>query len=252
MSGPSNDVVSSFTANSAISVFWTIFEVYSRPNLLSQVQSIFDTTINKEGLTFMKAGQHPLLLSIFAEVTRLRVLGLVPRACTQGKFDFQGWTFPKSSLIVLSSNVGGMNENIWNQGSDEEPHPIDEFWAERFIVYADKPQSGPVRKKPSSEGSSKDPTPEKLSDRIAAGHGIFSTEGLQGSFIPFGGGPGKCPGRDFARQEVIISLALFTKAYEMQLLTPEGWQPRMDHTFFPLGALPPVEPIPFRIRRRTS
>ena len=236
----------SFTSNSSKSIFWTIFEVFSRPDLLAKVRDVIE--ISDECDT-RRLSETPLLRSIFYEVLRLRAVGLVPRrlTATGHDFHFDGWSVPSNSVLALSSWHGAMNQDIWNQGTSEEPHPIEDFWEERFVIYPGKPDSGPVRKEARSgtfEGY-------RQTDEKAEKEGVFSTEGLNGAFLPFGGGASKCPGRVFANREAVLTLTQLAARYDIELRTPAGWQPRMLGGFFPLGLLPPKDKIPFRIRLRS-
>ena len=79
----------------------------------------------------------------------------------------------------------------------------------------------------------------------------FSTKGLNGAYFPVGGGPGICHGRQFARQEVITTLAKLALTYDMELQIRKGWDPKMDTANPPLGSLPPKNKVPYRIRRRS-
>lgn len=243
------------TANSVTAVFWTILEAYTRPDLLLRVidiaQSAYDTRAQES--ESLKLGNHPLLQSIFAEVTRLRVVGIIPRHITGGDYQLGGWSFPNGSILVLSSRTGAMNKDVWNAGTPEEPHPLEEFWEERFLIYPDKPNSGPLRKQNSVVSSKKqEPAAPPSAQDKAPSEATFSLKGLNGAYIPFGGGPGICPGRFFARQEVVCTLARIALQYEIELRVEKRWQPRMDTAFFPIGTLPPAEKVPFRIRRRPA
>ena len=144
-----------------------------------------------------------------------------------------------------------MNKEIRNEGTEEDPHPVEEFWAERFIIYPNDCSSGPVRKGARSDQNQASwKRHETATEETTNKAGRFSIEGLNGAYISFGGGLGKCPGRHFAEQEVILTLALFVQRFDIELRTAEEWKPRMDTDFFPFGALPPSDPVPFRIRLR--
>ena len=236
------------TANSVKAAFWTIFEVFARPDLLSRVrgiaQSSADTRLDES--ESIKLGKNPLLQSMFTEITRLRVVGIIPRMPVGGDYQLGRWSVPAGSILGLSSRTGAMNKDVWNTGTAEEPHPLDGFWEERFLVYSDKPFSGPLRKgKQAGNGS---PSPQKG----APDQPTFSTAGLNGAYLPFGGGPGICPGRHFARQEVLTTLAVLALRFDVELQVKECWQPRMNTAFFPIGSLPPANKVPFRIRRRVT
>lgn len=76
-------------------------------------------------------------------------------------------------------------------------------------------------------------------------------EGLSGAWLPFGGGSRQCPGRNFAKQEIILSFALIATMFDIELLEgtkKDSMQP--DMKYYGLGTLPPKGKVPFRIRRR--
>ena len=235
------------TANSVGAVFWTIFEVFKRPYLLSRVRDIAQAAYDSRhrDSESIALGKNPLLQSIFAEVTRLRVVGIIARCAVGGDFQLGEWIIPKGSFLGLPSYAGAMNKDVWNAGTDNDPHPLDEFWAERFLVYPNDPDSGALRRdrRPST-------TPVSATGGEASNEPVFSLKGPKEVYTPFAGGSALCPGRHFARQEVVCTLARLVLQYDIELQVPEHWEPRMDPAFFPTGTLPPLDKLPFRIRRR--
>jgi hypothetical protein len=91
--------------------------------------------------------------------------------------DCDGDSFWGSSMsrerqeLVLS-----INTRLWN--TQEGKRPVTSFWAERFIVDASDPQSGPVRP---------DIRDECMTKAKAGEEGKFSLQGLSGAWIPYGG-----------------------------------------------------------------
>ena len=225
-------------------MYWAVFEVFTRPYLLSRIREIAQSAhcTGSEDTEAKKLGDNPLLQSIFAEVTRQRVDGIIARSPAGGDLQLGEWSFPEGSIIGLSSRTGAMNKEVWNAGTEEDPHPLEAFWEERFLIYPDNPNSGPLRKKEPAACTS---TTEKPPSEP-----FFSTKGLNGAYIPFGGGPGICPGRHFAKQEVVCTLAKLAMKFDIELQISKGWEPKMDTNFFPIGALPPKNKVPLRIRRR--
>jgi cytochrome P450 len=240
------------TANALAVAFWAVFHVLSSSQLVSRVRDCSEAGQIQESQTLdgTKLIRDPLMQSIFAEATRICVNGLLPMTAEKD-IDVGRWSIPRGSIILISSIIGATNPDVWNAGSQEEPHPLDRFWADRFVIYPDDPNSGPLRnpRKPSA-------TREQQNEHASSNsiteikEPTFSVKGLSGSYLPFGDGSIKCPGRDFARAEVICTLAQLLLNYDMELRVPEGWEPKMDTNWFPLGALPPVDKVPFRIRRR--
>ncbi|MCJ1468680.1 hypothetical protein MMC07_007309 [Pseudocyphellaria aurata] len=214
-------------------------------------QSAHDTKTQKS--ESIQLGNNPLLQSLFAETTRLRVANVLPRIPTGGDYQLGEWSIPKGSILALSACTGAMNKDVWNAGTAEEPHPLEDFWDERFLIYPDKPNSGPLRKQRGAFGAEKQPLATHSSTQgKSSSEPTFSLSGLGGAYIPFGGGSGICPGRHFARQEVVITLSILALQFDVELHVRKGWTPKMDHAFFRMGSLPPADKIPFRIRRRPS
>ena len=190
----------------------------------------------------------PLLQSIYAETLRLRIALIVGRTPEYENFHLEGWIFPPQEMIAISSRAGAMNPEIWNAGTRENPHPLDTFWADRFLIYPDDPTSGPLRKERFDLEDCKSGCPK--SDRVSKGTPVFSTDGLAGAWIPYGGGQRMCPGRHFAKQEMIATFAIFMTNYDIELTVSWDDPPASDMDFFPFGGLPPTKAIPFRMRRR--
>jgi len=121
-----------------------------------------------------------------------------------------------------------MNKNIWNAGSKDKPHPVEDFWEERFLIYPNDPRSGPLRK---HEGLplSTEQKPNKCSSTLerSSEEPMFSLKGLKSVYTPFGNGPGMCPGRHFAKQKVVCTLAIciLTLRYKR----PKGGNQRWTH-----------------------
>lgn len=62
-----------------------------------------------------------------------------------------------------------------------------------------------------------------------------------------------CAGRFFAKSEVIATVSLFLRAFEIELVDPaKAKDVKLDTRYTFLGALPPNCKIPVRMRRRRS
>lgn len=128
----------------------------------------------------------PLLQSLFHEVLRVYVDVLVTREIKEDLTlpmddGERRLLFPKGSLVMAPSWLGHRDESLW-----VDP-PCNQFYAERFLT--------------------KDPE---------TGKEVFSTSGTNGKFFPFGGGKTICPGRVFAKQEVLASVAMVMLAVDME------------------------------------
>lgn len=195
---------------------------------------------------------QPFLQSVYAETLRLYTSLFSLRSTTHEAFKLGEWRIPKDKLIAVDSRVAHMDKSFWNTGNsnscdeDEGPHPLSQFWAERFLEYADDPTSGPLRcKKFRQRDLSAASFPDSSGDRPSR---RFTMDGLSGAWLPFGGGLRQCPGRNFAKQEIILSFALMASTFDLELLKAGPVVP--DMKYYGLGTFPPKGKVPFRIRRR--
>lgn len=234
-----------------------IYEALKSPSLVSQALAEIQaaqsqsfppgkSTIDTEVLCTM-----PILQSMYAESLRLYTSLFSMRSAIHGDFKLGGYTVPKNELIGVDSRVSAMDKDTWNTGDtiadSKGPHPLDEFWAERFVQYPNNPDSGPLRPNPERRQTSSTANAETPS-----GHdGRFTTEGLAGAWTPYGGGSRQCPGRNFAKQEIIVAFALVLSMLELELVGKQDHSSvRPDIKYYALGTLPPKGKIPFRMRRK--
>ncbi|KAL8707494.1 MAG: hypothetical protein Q9220_007484 [cf. Caloplaca sp. 1 TL-2023] len=125
-----------------------------------------------------KLETNPLLLSMYAETLRWAVQIHVPRAAQHQDTSIGKMLIPKNKLILVNTWLAHTDEEVWN--TKNGTFPLDDFWARRFLVDPENPLSGPLKcndtpHKESSAGKGND-------QRIH-----FSTKGLEGAWIPYGG-----------------------------------------------------------------
>lgn len=237
--------------NAVPAVFWFFIEFCLDPVLLDRARAEMDVSYeaaaepHQQHLDIVKLCNSPLLQSVYAETLRLRVALLVTRTPENKDFHLGCWKFSKDRPIIFSSQTAGMNPEIWNAGTHEDPHPLEEFWADRFLVYPDDSGSGPSKNLLPPEKAAK---PNRTENQRAKPY--FSMQRAGAGWIPYGGGQRMCPGRHFAKQEIIGTAATLCTLYDIELLTPRDWKPKPDMRYFPFGGLPPIGKVPFRIRKR--
>lgn len=232
-----------FRANSNIvpTVAWCILDTICRPDLLSKVHAELHSIekLHPPG-SFEQLMpdflSNLLFQSIYCEELRLRNSSIIQRSPISSNFKIGPWKFPRNDMILMSIWFAGRDKSVWNEGVDGE-HDVEDFWPERFIVYPNDPHSGP-RKLETSKHVSETITEPKL-----------VTDTVNGSFIPYGGGQKICPGRFFAKQEAIGSMAMFLLKFDIELIG--GQSPEPDLSYFALGVLPPKGKYPARLRRRS-
>lgn len=171
----------------------------------------------------------PVLQAVYAETLRLRMHFYIIRMPDRVDMNIRDWIIPRQKVVVTSTTVAHMDREVWDTGLHDE-HPVDQFWIGRFLKY---PHEG-------DSGNSNGPNPPE-----------FSTKGLEGAWIPYGGGPRQCPGRHFAKRQILLTTALMVSLFDCEILK-EGMDVKEDFTLmgFGSGVSHPAGKVPVRIRRR--
>ncbi|KAK5996202.1 Cytochrome P450 monooxygenase calL-like protein [Cladobotryum mycophilum] len=219
-------------ANEIPIIIWVLLDIILSPNttsrVLVEIQDAFDPGSTTPDIATLLSG--PLMSSIFMETMRLRSAGSIARIC----------------------KLGGRDETFWNAGrrllNSQMEHPLNTFWAERFLSYPDDPSSGPVRRSAVADLGrleTRERTP--ADDRRAT----VVTKGLSNHFFPFGGGVSMCPGRTFARHEIMTAVAVVLRVFEIEPVDAvQAGKTKTSVTSFPFGSLGFDRKVPVRIRRR--
>lgn len=210
----------------------------------STTQPIVDPSTLSINLDALLHRTPPLLASVYAETLRLHLQAYVTRASAHRDVHVAGWTLPRDKVCMVNTYASHMDESFWN--TRDGKFPVGAFWAERFLIDPKDEGSGPVRRDVPAEVY-KRPSPPRGQDEENEGGPFFSVQGLEGAWIPYGGGYAACPGRHFAKRIVLYTTALLVGAFEVEVLTP-GLE--MDDKCFGLGTQKPKHAVKFRIRRR--
>ncbi|KAK4238695.1 cytochrome P450 [Achaetomium macrosporum] len=221
--------------------FWNLMHVFSDRELLARVQDEYRACIvppstdsgggePKLPLRFdiTNIVSSPLSQSIYAEALRIHVVMFHNRSPNLHDYRLGQFTLRKGGVVTLPSMIASHHAGLWGDvRTAGGKRPLDAFWADRFLV------------------------PDEKEDKVAADAGErkmkFSTEGLEGAWIPYGGGSFICPGRHLAKRLIIGTAAVFAAYFDME---PVHGVPPMDDRFFGLGTMPPAGHVPVRIRRR--
>ncbi|KAM0810030.1 putative Cytochrome P450 [Seiridium cardinale] len=138
-----------------------------------------------------KLASFPLLQSVYTESLRLHVSILVTRTSTQ-PVTISGYNIPKGSVFQAPTEVGHLDEAVWSTPD----HPASEFWAYRHVKEV-----------------------ERTDDMGNVAKGLeFSIGTRSGSYFPFGGGISICAGRNFAKAEVLLAMAMIISEFDVEFI----------------------------------
>ena len=193
----------------------------------------------------------PLLNSIYLEALRYSVAVAVARNPVSSSVSLGNWTITPDATVLSISWFGAHDASFWNAGHGGR-HPVNNFWPERFLEFPDDPASGPIKKKSTANLVARSQAEQERSaedDKLAT----VVTAGTQGHLYPYGGGVKMCPGRFFAKQEMLASIAVLLYEFEIEIIDfKAAARARPDAKYFPIGAMPPDRKVPIRIRRRQN
>ncbi|KAI1737522.1 cytochrome P450 [Xylaria scruposa] len=214
------------------------YHVFQDPTLLNRIRAEIDASFGKQfeinKIDHRQLWKLPLLSSVLAEVLRLYVDVLLMFSSPHEDVFIGKWRLPRGEKAIISTSIAHRDQSVWN--TREGKFPLDNFWADRFIVDPSDPLSGPVIQN------------TEKNQRHDATEPFFSTHGLEGSWIPFGGGPSACPGRFLAKTVIMSTCALLVSKFDVDVLT-ESFQ--FSPMRFGLGVAKVEGPIRIRIRQRS-
>ncbi|KAI1419927.1 cytochrome P450 [Xylaria sp. FL1777] len=223
--------------NAVAATSWAIFDIYRDPELLASVRAEIDdcrldieSADSRVRFDVDRLFRLPTLQAVYAETLRLRMHFYIIRMPDRVDMKIRDWVIPRRKVIVTPTTVAHMDSEVWSTGSNNE-HPVDQFWAGRFLKYL--PRDVHVASQSHDSGST------------------FSTKEVEGSWIPYGGGPRQCPGRHFAKRQILLTIALMVSLFDCEILG-EGINAKEDSSLhgFGSGVSHPAGKVPMRIRRR--
>ncbi|KAE8414446.1 cytochrome P450 [Aspergillus pseudocaelatus] len=222
-----------------------VFHIFQDPTLLYRVrESIQDHDVvsfePELAVSMDKLLQNDLLQAVYAETLRLYVQAYVTRCSAHEPASVGRWWLGQNDVVMVSSYVNHMHEQLWN--TKDGAYPVNTFWADRFLLHPADPRSGPRR---------------TWRDQVDPYHHVngvgsqpsFSMKGLEGMWIPYGGGTSACPGRNFAKRLILFTCAFFVSQFDVDIQVSSL---DMDSSTFGLGTQKPKHKVPFAIRRRTN
>ncbi|KAK1997997.1 cytochrome P450 [Colletotrichum falcatum] len=223
-------------ANTIPVTTWALMEALRDPTLLEALRSealqaiIKNPTTGERSFDTAKLVSMPLMQSVYTECMRLHISIAITREVSQPT-KLHGYRLGKGSIVQALTNLMHFDEQIWSQ----EGHPASEFWAERHIKK--------VKKVDERTGSV---TTERQ----------FVMGAKPSEFFPYGGGVSICPGRFFAKQEILLSIAMIVTRFDLEFVEwiredgSKSERPPMDDPhYFGSAAVPPDRDVKLRWKR---
>lgn len=173
--------IASFS-NSAPTLYWTLWELYSRPQILTEVREELETQAVSRSATgefvldvVALKSKCPLLLSVLQETQRTRHVNPSFRKVMVDTLLDGKYLLKAGNYLQVPGNVIHAETRLWGDSALE-------FDPRRFV-------------------------PGKDAER-----GAGSTSG----FVPWGAAPYLCPARQFAATEILIVVALLALRADLQ------------------------------------
>lgn len=218
-------------------IVWTSLEVLRKPQLSNSMTQQLSHYRPSQGATYNILGisRIPLIQSIQAEVTRLRIMKAMVRLNSPKSFAIDGqWTIPSGSSVLAFSSDVALNTECWSKARQETTiQPLEQFWAERFFI------SGKTAKKL-----------QLNNQQPMLGEKISSTAGLEGLLMIGSEHPQRHLGLEFLSQTFAATLAILFGEFELQLCDPEAFDaatpPTGDVAY---GTSRPLDAVAIRIRK---
>ncbi|KAJ0100672.1 hypothetical protein J7T55_010617, partial [Diaporthe amygdali] len=214
-------------ANSIPATLWMLLYILLDKDLASRVEAEVRCAFSDpSGLDVEKLVALPLLNSVYRETLRLRIAGAVGRRRPDGDMILGGCKIKRNTPVMFSNWLGGADDKFWNGSAVLGPYgtrPVNEFWAERFLV---RPNAGLDGR------ASRSPEPGRRHTANYQDQGKPAKATLEGYWFPFGGGPSRCPGESPAKYMILSSVAVVLRKLHIELTDPAAAESvGSDHCF---------------------
>ncbi|KAK3984617.1 cytochrome P450 [Cladorrhinum sp. PSN332] len=178
--------------NAITATSWTIYQIFRDPELLNAIRAEVDACSSGGRLEYdtdKLLRCCPVLSAVYAETLRLRTHFYFVRLGDRGNpLPILSWIIPPRKPVVALTTVAHFDKEAWNVGGKGE-YPLHVFWPGRFLKPGEK-----------------------------KGEAEFVTKGLEGSWIPYGGGSRMCPGRHFAKRQILVTAALVVGMFDVEVV----------------------------------
>ena len=200
-------------------------EIFSK--VFTEVSSIANMSKTTSGCASVDVPalmSQPWLLAVYTETLRLRVHFNVTREIIQD-IEIDGHVLKRGHIVMAPTYIAHTLDPSWAT----DKYPLGDFYPERFLIFDEK----------------------------APGVSRFSTGEAGGKMFPYGGGIFLCPGRTFAKQEIMAAIAVMLLRFDFEVLgyvkmdgTKSDRPPRRDEEYVGSGVMPPDRDLRVRLRRR--
>ena len=213
-------------SNTVPSTFWTIFEIYSREELLADIREevkskalAIDPETNEHIIDLgLIRDSCPKLLSAFQEVLRFRSSGATTRAVYNDVMLDDRYLLKAGSVVQILATAVHKEEKVWGSSAQQ-------FDPSRF--------NNSITTKGKDNPSVEKPRPT--------------------SFVSFGASPNMCLGRQFAVGEILALTAMLVLRYDIRPVSSSGgkwWTPKLNAGAVAASVSPPGEAYPVKVSAR--
>ncbi|KAI1735299.1 cytochrome P450 [Xylaria scruposa] len=232
ISGHTTATLFGLNGNTLPIVAWILMELVQDRQLIQiirkEVETVFtiDPNTGKHEIDVDRLLSLPRLLSVYTEVLRLHISFNVTREVRQ-EISINGFSVAKGSFVQAPSQIAHYDESVWGTAD----HPASKFWAERHLSYVDE-----------------------IGNAITEPRFLITCRPT--SFFPFGLGYALCPGRHFAKREILMAVAIVINKFDIEMIEwtlPDGTKssrPAQDDQYYVgTAAMPPDREMKIRWRR---
>ncbi|KAK1754451.1 cytochrome P450 [Echria macrotheca] len=198
IAGMCGQQMSNQNSNSVPATGWCLIDTLTcpdpelLPNLRREARAAITpgadgTSVN---LDLAKLLASPWHQAAYVETLRRHIIFTITRDA-QRDTELDGFRIPKGSIVQAPMPLAHHNHAAWSV----EGHPAEEFWPQRNLK--------------DGKGGEKE----------------LSIAGRNGYWFPYGGGITICPGRNFAKQEIIVALGLLLARFDIEVggwIMPDG------------------------------
>lgn len=204
-------------ANAVRMATWAFMELIRDDDLYQAVRKEVmenclevDPITGARSLDAQKMLKLPLLQSMYVETLRLHVSVNVTREVVQPQ-SLHHYNVEEGAMLQAPSQLAHYDEEVWG----ESEHPASKFWAERHLQYVEKTDES---------GSTTRQAEFNMAGRVGSyfpygrQNPAFVKDGCDLIFVTAGGGISICPGRHFAKQEIIFTLGTLVARFDVEFV----------------------------------